>query len=88
MGLDKWLKKEDIEKKSKKKKEQVVQTKKEQSGKTQNKDLEKPLINLTKYMLICTNAKCKFQKIIMKRQLSENDKNCPRCKKEMKIKGV
>ncbi|MFW9882461.1 MAG: hypothetical protein ACFFG0_56080 [Candidatus Thorarchaeota archaeon] len=78
MGLDKWLKTEDIEKKAKK----------EKNRKTQEKDLEKISVNLTKYMLICTNAKCKFQKIIMKRQLSENDKNCPRCNTQMKIKGV
>jgi hypothetical protein len=88
MGLDKWLKTEDIEKKSKKKKESTVQKKKEKIGKAQDTDLEKKSINLTKFMLICTNRKCKFQKIIMKKQLSEDDKICPRCNQQMKIKDL
>lgn len=88
MGLDKWLKPEDAEKKSKKKKEPAVHAKRQKSGKPQDKVLEKPSTNLTKYMLICTNAKCKYQKIVMKKQLTDDDKNCPRCNKKMKIKGV
>ena len=88
MGLDKWLKSEGVEKKSKKKKEPAVQPKKQKSGKPQNKVLEKHTINLTKYTLICSNAKCNYQKIIVKKQLTDDDKNCPRCNKQMKIKGV
>ncbi len=78
MGLDKWLKPEDVEKKSKKKKESVTQTKKS----------EKQSIKFTKYMLICPDAKCKYQKIIMKKQLTDDDKTCPRCNKKMKTKAV
>ncbi|UCC20551.1 MAG: hypothetical protein JSV62_04490 [Promethearchaeota archaeon] len=88
MGLDKWLKTEDIEKKSKKEKDLIVKKKKEKSENAKGKDLEKSLLNLSKYSLICTNKKCKFQKVIVKRQLSENDKICPRCNHQMKIKEV
>jgi len=74
MGLDKWLKPEDVDKDLKKREKQ------------QNLARERTSINLKKYTLICSNAKCKYQKIIMKKQLTDNDKNCPRCNKEMKIK--
>ncbi len=47
---------------------------------------KKPSIQLTRYTLVCPNAKCKYQKTIMKKLLSEMDKICPRCNKEMKVK--
>ncbi|MHA1292879.1 MAG: hypothetical protein ACTSQJ_09455, partial [Promethearchaeota archaeon] len=43
---------------------------------------------LNKFTLICKKAKCKYQKTILKRQLLEEDKICPRCKGEMKIKKI
>ena len=42
-------------------------------------------INLTKFVLICSKPKCKYKKIIMKKELSEKDRICPRCKNEMKV---
>ncbi len=86
MGLDKWLKPEEAVKKPKSKKAASEKVIKISSKKNIKTDLEKPYIKLTKYNLTCTNSKCKYQKIIMKKQLTEMDKICPRCKKEMKIK--
>ncbi|MFW9998944.1 MAG: hypothetical protein ACFE9Q_11555 [Candidatus Hodarchaeota archaeon] len=85
MGLDKWLKSDEIKKKSRKKKsvsDQAEQIKSENKGDKAN---GKHPIKLSKYTLICPNAKCKYQKTIMKRQLTGDDKTCPRCNKEMKV---
>ncbi|MHA2036817.1 MAG: hypothetical protein ACW972_03930 [Promethearchaeota archaeon] len=86
MGLDKWIKPEEADKKPKSKKSAPSKLKKIENKKKIAKAPEKPKIRLTKYTLTCPNSKCKYQKIIMKKQLSEVDKICPRCKKEMKIK--
>jgi hypothetical protein len=86
VGLDKWLKSEDAEKKPKSKKEAPEQGIKSSSKKNIKTDHEKPSSKLTKYNLTCPNSKCKYQKIIMKKQLTETDKICPRCKKEMRVK--
>jgi len=86
MGLDKWLKPEDEEKKTKKKKESPDQTIRSKIKDTQKKPLEKSSIQLTRYILICPNAKCKYQKTIMKKELTDDDITCPRCNKKMKTK--
>ncbi len=86
MGLDKWLKPEDKEKKTKKNKESYDQTIKSKIKDTQKKLLEKSSIQLTRYILICPNAKCKYQKTIRKKELTDDDITCPRCKKTMKTK--
>ncbi len=86
MGLDKWLKPEEADKKPKSKKTAPGKEKKSPSEKDIKPDLEKSYSKLTKYKLTCANSKCKYQKTIMKKQLTELDKICPRCKKEMKIK--
>lgn len=86
MGLDKWLKPEEADKTPKSKKATPGKVIKSSSKKNIKTDIEKPYSKLTKYKLTCTNSKCKYQKIIMKKQLTEMDKICPRCKKEMKIK--
>ncbi len=86
MGLDKWLKPEEADKKPKSKKETPGMDVKSSSKKYIKTDHEKPYSKLTKYKLTCANSKCKYQKTIMKKQLTELDKICPRCKKEMKIK--
>jgi len=86
MGLDKWLKSEDDIKKSTKKKKSPIQDKKSKSEDTPEKLLEKQLIQLAKYILICPNSKCKYQKILMKKELTDDDKTCPRCNKIMKTK--
>ena len=49
MGLDKWLKPEDIEKNSKKKKEPTKQTKKSKGKGVKDKRHEKQAIKLKKY---------------------------------------
>ena len=86
MGLDKWIKPEEAEKKPKDKKPTPSKIKKIDSKKQVPKVSEKLINKLKKYTLTCPNSKCKYQKTIMKKQLSEIDKICPRCKKEMKIK--
>ena len=47
---------------------------------------KKPSIQLTRYTLVCPNAKCKYQKTIRKKELTDEDKTCPRCNKTMKTK--
>lgn len=84
MGLDKWLKPED--EKKKKKQEAHSQKRKIKGQGSQEKPSEKYLIELKKYILICPNAKCKYQKTIMKKKLTEADTICPRCNKKMKTK--
>lgn len=88
MGLDKWLKPDDIPKKSKKKGKSSEQVKKSKGEYRQEKTVGKRPIKLTKFVLVCPNAKCKYQKTIMKKNLSDDDKNCPRCNKKMKAKEV
>jgi hypothetical protein len=80
MGLDKWLKTEELEKKSKKKEELTLKTEKRKIDVSLKKQ-----IKLTKYRLVCPNVKCKYQKTIMKKELTNDDKRCPRCDKEMKV---
>jgi len=86
VGLDKWLKPEEADKKPKSKTPAPSKAKKIGSKNKLAEAPEKSKIKLTKYSLTCPNSKCKYQKIIMKKQLTEMDKICPRCKKEMKIK--
>ena len=87
MGLDKWIKTEEEVKREKKERKQPIQVKKSKSESEKKPDLEKPSIKLVKYTLNCPNAKCKYQKTIMKKHLTDIDKSCPRCKKEMKVKN-
>ena len=86
MGLDKWLKPEDSTKKKKTKESSPIKDKVTNSKHTSKKSLESLLSMLKKYTLICSNSKCKYQKTLMKKQLIEKDKICPRCNKELKIK--
>ena len=84
MGLDKWIKPEELEKKTEKK-EETRGTKKPKTDPIKKKsDINSR--NLTKYVLICSKLKCKYKKTIMKKELSEKDRICPRCKSEMKVK--
>jgi hypothetical protein len=50
------------------------------------KEIVKSSSRLVKKVLVCPSAKCKYQKTIMKKQLTETDKICPRCNKVMKVK--
>jgi len=88
MGLDKWINPEDSKKKSIKKEKSPIKAK-GSKGKTASKDkLESPISKLKKYTLICSSAKCKYQKTLLKKELAEKDKICPRCNKQLKIKKV
>jgi hypothetical protein len=101
MSLDKWLKDEEEEGEESKEKESdkpkdetstesqqktliPEQKKGETVKKTQNKVSGRP--KLTKYLLSCSNSKCKYKKTLMKRELTGKDKICPRCKSEMNVK--
>ena len=87
MGLDKWLKTEEEVKKEKKKKAATTTVKESKRESDHISTSKRPAIQLVKYVLVCPNAKCKYQKTIMKKQILEKDKICPRCNKEMKIKN-
>ena len=84
MGLDKWIKPEESAKKPEKK-EDARSTRKPKTQPIERKDEKEPT-KLTKFVLICSKPKCKYKKIIMKKELSEKDRICPRCKNEMKVK--
>ena len=84
MGLDKWIKPEDTKKQKIKKKEEGYQSK-DGPSKPKEKYKEKKSPKLTKFVLTCTKAKCKYKKTIVKKILTEKDKICPRCKSEMKL---
>lgn len=86
MGLDKWIKPEETSKKDKK---EIQLAKQEEISKREleaKKDTEKISTKLMKQVLVCPSAKCKYQKTIMKKQLTKIDRICPRCNKEMKVK--
>jgi hypothetical protein len=86
MGLDKWLKPEDTGKNSKKKRISQEIIKESKDNQIKKKNAEDISRKLMKYTLLCQNKKCKYQKTIVKKLLTEEDKKCPRCEKEMKIK--
>ncbi len=90
MSLDKWIKSEKKEDLAKKKAEEEIKKpikKESRSTKTKTiKTSEKKSINLIKYSLAC--SKCKYKRTIVKKQLSDKDKMCPKCKREMKIKKI
>ena len=85
LGLDKWIKPEETKTKPIKKKEDK-EPRKTGDIKPKGKESENELLKITKFILLCSNAKCKYKKTIVKKVLIEKDKICPRCKKEMKIK--
>ena len=79
MGLDKWIKPEKSEKK-----EDARSTRKSKTQPIEKKGKNES-IKLTKFALICSKPKCKYKKTIMKKELSEKDRICPRCKNDMKV---
>ncbi|MFX1395297.1 MAG: hypothetical protein ACFFAH_17295 [Promethearchaeota archaeon] len=82
MSLDKWIK-------DKKKKEEIKKKTKPKGLPEKNKfptPPEKTPLKFSKTLLICPKAKCNYQKTIKKKNLTERDKICPRCKSTMKIK--
>ena len=96
MGLDKWLKPEEEVKKLKRRekedKDNSLQKnskpKKEKNETNARKSVERTIKKLSKFELICANRKCKYQKTIMKKLLTEKDKTCPRCSGVMKVKKL
>jgi len=83
LGLDKWIKPEETVKKSEKK-EDARSTRKPKNQPIEKIGKKEP-IKLTKFVLICSKPKCKYKKTIMKKELSEKDRTCPRCKNVMKV---
>ena len=83
MGLDKWIKPEESVKKPEKK-EDGRSTRKHKTQPIEKKGEKEPT-KLTKFVLICSKPKCKYKKTIVKKELSEKDRICPRCKNEMKV---
>lgn len=84
MGLDKWIKLEEEGKKPKKKGGEKKQAKdKFKPKEKESSDISK---NLIKHILICSKTNCKYQKILIKKELTNKDKICPKCRSPMKIK--
>jgi len=83
VGLDKWLKPEEAEKLRKEKKATPIKV---AGNKSDESQIQKVALKFKKYNLICPQARCKYQKTILKKILSDKDKNCPKCNHEMKIR--
>ncbi len=98
MSLDKWIKSD----KKKKDTDNKSEVQKQNKGSTKTKSRSKVSIEDTdslrsseesekkhiKYLLICSKKSCGYQKTLLKRQLNNKDKTCPRCKGVMKIKKI
>ena len=96
MSLDKWIKTDKKEKKTENKSE--VQIKNKSSTKTKSQSInsiedsdslrssEESEKKRIRYLLICSKKSCGYQKRLVKKQLTNKDKTCPRCKGVMKIK--
>ncbi len=80
LGLDRWIKPDKEKKKEDTEKTTLLRS---SSIKTE----EKPKTLFKKYLLICPKAKCKYQRTLMKKKITQKDKLCPRCKTEMKVKN-
>jgi hypothetical protein len=84
LSLDKWLKpgkKEEVKKKKPEVKQEEVPKKKVDKEEPQPQSRK-----MTKFILTCPKKSCKYQKIKVKKELTERDKICPRCKGQMKVK--
>jgi len=91
VSLDKWIKDDEESKKAKKKppkKEKVEELIEEFESQPPEIDPIKDSRLLTKFVLTCSDSKCKYKKTLRKKNLKDKDKVCPRCKKEMKIKII
>jgi hypothetical protein len=86
MSLDKWIKPEEEKEEEKEGKDEEEQNEitDDKSEEIDKKRSQTP--KLKKYHLKCPKKSCKYQKTLMKNNLSEKDKTCPRCKSEMKVK--
>jgi len=94
LSLDKWIKTEKEEDKKKGDEKKKKPLKKKPQSEIISQEIEtstthdKPLKKLAKYILICPKKSCGYQKTLMKKQLNDRDKICPRCKGIMKIKNT
>lgn len=87
MSLDKWIKPEEEKKEEKEEKAGEEEQKEATGDKSEEIDKkESQTSKLKKYHLKCPKKSCKYQKTLMKSNLTEKDKTCPRCKSEMKVK--
>lgn len=64
----------------------IPQKKETQRGKMHKEEKKTKKPKLTKYMLTCSDSNCKYKKTLMKRELTREDKVCPRCKSDMNVK--
>ena len=87
MSLDKWIKSE--KKEEIKKKPKVNKGKKGGQSEGRKDQVEKSLEpvaqKFNKFQLKCSKKGCNYQKTIVKKELNEKDKICPRCKSTMKV---
>ncbi|MFW9951303.1 MAG: hypothetical protein ACFFKA_14380 [Candidatus Thorarchaeota archaeon] len=81
MGLDKWISPENDVKKKK-----LAKKTTDKDSQNQKSKILGDLQTLSKHTLVCSKSKCKYQKVIVKKNLTEKDKICPKCKSQMKIK--
>jgi hypothetical protein len=88
LSLDKWLKPENGEKKPEKKKDTLNRDKKRETEGKEKKGDKKSSTLLKKYLLVCPNLKCKYQKTIIKKILTDRDIVCPRCTKKLKVRDL
>lgn len=53
----------------------------------QKHEFEKPVaVRIIKFKLECPKSTCKYKKTIIKKNLEDKDKICPRCKSKMNVK--
>lgn len=96
MSLDKWIKldrkKKDNDNKSKVEKKNKSSTKTKSRSKNSIEDSdslrssEESEKKRIRYLLICSKKSCGYEKRLVKKQLTNKDKTCPRCKGVMNIK--
>ena len=92
--MDKWIKteKEEDKKKGDEKKKKPLKKKPQSENISQEIETstthDKQFKKLAKYILICPKKSCGYQKTLLKKQLNDRDKICPRCKGIMKIKNT
>jgi dipeptidase len=87
LGLEKWLKSDEQVKTTKKETTKTEKKVKKAVSKPEKKENKESRKGLSKFILVCSNGKCKYQKTIMKKIVTEKDKICPRCNKRLKVKN-
>ena len=90
--MDKWIKTEKEEGKKKEEEKKKKPLKKKPQSESISQDIETTMTHdtllktRTKYILVCPKKSCGYQKTLVKKQLIDKDKICPRCKGKMKVK--